>query len=215
MFQLASSRVALPSLSAADPGRWPRSGPERERNRKALHLHLTTVNDAAPRVPVFRTIYDTWFTHVVSWVRALGGSAADQDDMVQEVFIVVYRRLPYFDGNNLPGWLYRIAARQARDFRRRHWFRQIFNRSVPLSCNLPATGPTPLRHALDGEKRELLVRLLSTLSESHRTAFVFYEMHGYTGEEIAQLQQVPINTVRARIRRARKKLTRLVAESAK
>ena len=166
-------------------------------------------------MPPFRAIYGTWFSHVDRWVRALGGPVADQDDMVQEVFIVVYRRLPYFDGNNLPGWLYRIAARQARDFRRRHWFRQIFKRSVPLPWNLAATGPTPLRHALDGETREILARLLSTLSESHRIAFVLSEIHGYTGEEIAQLQQVSINTVRARILRARKKLTRVVADMVK
>jgi RNA polymerase sigma-70 factor (ECF subfamily) len=171
---------------------------------------LTAVGNAAPVVLAFQTIYDKCFTDVVRWVRALGASVADQDDVVQEVFIVVYRRLPYFDGNNLAAWLYRIAANQVRDFRRLSWIRQIFNRSVPLSSNLAATGPTPLRQVLDDEKRRLMARLLSKLNESQRTAFVLFEIHGYSGEEIARLQRVSINTVRARILRARKKLAALL-----
>jgi RNA polymerase sigma-70 factor (ECF subfamily) len=171
---------------------------------------LTAVSDAPPALLAFRTIYDNWFTDVARWVRALGASAADQDDIVQEVFIVVYRRLPYFDGNNLAGWLYRIATHQVRDFRRLRWVREIFNRSVPLSSNFPGTGPTPLGDTLDGEKRKLMARLLSTLNESQRAAFVLFEIQGYSGEEIAQLQGVSVNTVRARILRARKKLSALV-----
>jgi len=210
MFQVAHSRVAPPRLSTTDRWLALRSVPERGPHREGPHLHATAANDAAPGVLVFRKIYDTWFTDVVRWVRALGASVADQDDVVQEVFIVVHRRLPYFDGNNLGGWLYRIAAHQVRDFRRLSWIRQIFSRSVPLSSNFPGTGPTPLRDALDEEKRRLTAQLLSGLNESQRAAFVLFEMHGYTGEEIAQLQGVSINTVRARILRARKKLIALL-----
>jgi RNA polymerase sigma-70 factor (ECF subfamily) len=158
----------------------------------------------------FRTLYDTWFTDVARWVRALGASTADQDDLVQEVFVVVHRRLPDFDGANLPGWLYRIAAHQVRDFRRLRWIRHIFGRSVPLSSGVAATGPTPLMVLETKEKQEFLERLLSTLNDAQRAAFVLFEMDGYTGDEIARIQQVSINTVRARIHRARKKLTVLL-----
>src|SRR6185503_4608732 len=87
----------------------------------------------------FRGLYDTWFADVARWVRALGASPADQDDLVQEVFVVVHRRLHAFDGENMAGWLYRIAAHQVRDFRRLRWIRHIFGRSVPLSPGVPST----------------------------------------------------------------------------
>ena len=97
-----------------------------------------------------------------------------------------------------------------RDFRRLRWIRHIFGRSVPLSSGVPATGPTPLMVLETKEKQEFLERLLSTLNEAQRAAFVLFEMDGYTGDEIARIQQVSINTVRARIHRARKKLTALL-----
>jgi len=158
----------------------------------------------------FRGLYDTWFADVARWVRALGASPADQDDLVQEVFVVVHRRLHAFDGENMAGWLYRIAAHQVRDFRRLRWIRHIFGRSVPLSPGVPSTGPTPLMMLETKEKQLLLERLLATLSEAQRAAFVLFEMDGYTGDEIARIQQVSINTVRARIHRARKKVTALL-----
>src|SRR3954464_4387177 len=69
----------------------------------------------------FRGFYDLWFEEVATWIRALGGPEADRDDIVQEVFLVVRRRLEDFDGVNPAGWLYRITQRQVRDFRRRTW----------------------------------------------------------------------------------------------
>src|SRR5215467_5590225 len=79
--------------------------PAREGRRVA-----TAVGRAGTETLDFRTLYDTWFADVARWVRALGASTADQDDLVQEVFVVVHRRLPDFDGENLAGWLYRIAT---------------------------------------------------------------------------------------------------------
>jgi RNA polymerase sigma-70 factor (ECF subfamily) len=54
----------------------------------------------------FARVYDDWFDHVAQWIRALGAPQADVEDIAQEVFLVVQRRLVDFDGRNLPGWLY-------------------------------------------------------------------------------------------------------------
>ena len=53
---------------------------------------------------------------------------------------------------------------------------------------------------------EILARLLSKLPEHQRVAFVLFEIEGYSGEEIARIQRVPVNTVWARIHKARAKL---------
>jgi RNA polymerase sigma-70 factor (ECF subfamily) len=167
---------------------------------------------AAPFDPGdFSAIYAAWFGDVMRWIRALGAPASDQDDLLQEVFVVVYRRLRDFDGRNLAGWLYRITAHQVRDFRRLRWIKDVFKRSVPLSDRMPAPGPTPVMALETREKQDLLERLLAQLSEPLRSTFVLFEIDGYTGEEIAELHQVSINTVRARIHRARKKLFALLA----
>ncbi len=196
-------------VPAQVPGKSPGEAWKTPDAREARRVGTAVGRDAA-ETHDFRALYETWFGDVARWVRALGASSADQDDLVQEVFVVVHRRLPDFDGENIAGWLYRIATHQVRDFRRLRWIRHIFGRSVPLSSGVPANGPTPLMVLETKEKQEFLERLLSTLNEEQRAAFVLFEMDGYTGDEIARIQQVSINTVRARIHRARKKLTALL-----
>ena len=115
----------------------------------------------------FRELYDAWVAHVARWTRALGAARSEQDDLVQQVFVVVHRRLPGFDGRNLAGWLYRITANQVRDFRRLRWIKHVFKRSIPLSSALASPGPTPLSILEAKEEHVILERLLSTLSR-HR-----------------------------------------------
>jgi RNA polymerase sigma-70 factor (ECF subfamily) len=179
--------------------------------------HVSTVagSDRPAGVDIrdFKAVYDRWVREVARWIRAMGGPAADRDDVLQEVFVVVHRRLPDFDGNNLPGWLYRITAHQVRDFRRKLWLKHIFGRSVPLTESMPAPGPTPVMSVESRQKREVLEGLLARMSPPLRTAFVLFEIEGYTAEEIARMQGSSLNTVRARILRARKKLTALIEAS--
>jgi RNA polymerase sigma-70 factor, ECF subfamily len=163
----------------------------------------------------FQAIYDAYYAEVARWIRALGGPAADQDDLIQEVFVVVYRRLHDFDGRNLAGWLYRITAHQVRDYRRLVWIKYIFRRSIALSSEVPSGKPTPVMMLETRERQRNLERLLSKLSDPLRAAFVLFEIEGYTAEEISEMQSVPTNTVRARIHRARKKMTTLLESAAK
>jgi RNA polymerase sigma-70 factor (ECF subfamily) len=176
---------------------------------------VTVPDRAAADVGVrdFKAVYDRWVLEVARWIRAMGGPAADRDDLLQEVFVVVHRRLPDFDGENLPGWLYRITAHQVRDFRRKLWVKHIFSRSVPLTESMPAPGPTPVMSVEARQKRDFLDGLLSKISVPLRATFVLFEIEGYTAEEIARIQGAPLNTVRARILRARKKLSALIQAS--
>ena len=155
----------------------------------------------------FRAIYERWFGEVSRWIRAMGGPEAEREDLVQDVFLIVHRRLPHFDGSNLAGWLYQIARHRVRDFRRLLWVRHLLFGGVPPSESLTHGGPSPAESLETREKRALLERLLGKLNESERAALVLFEIDGYTGEEIAELQGVRVNTVWARIHRARKKLT--------
>lgn len=161
----------------------------------------------APFELSFEALYDEWFEDVSRWVRALGAGEADRDDLVQDVFLVVHRRLSEFDGQNVAGWLYQIARRKVRDHRRLLWVKHLFgNTSLPLADAMLTTKQSPLDELETKQKRELLEQLLDKLNEDQRAAFVLFEIEGNSGEEVAALQGVPVNTVWARIHKARKKL---------
>ena len=162
---------------------------------------------AAPSDLSFEGLYERWFEDVSRWVRALGAAVADRDDLVQEIFLVVHRRLSDFDGQNVAGWLYQIARRKVRDHRRLLWVKHLFgNSSLPLVDAMLTTKQSALDELETKQKRELLSQLLEKLNEDQRAAFVLFEIEGNSGEEIAALTGVPINTVWARIHKARKKL---------
>ncbi len=153
----------------------------------------------------FEEIYRAYFDEVYRWTRALGGPDAERDDLVQDVFLIVHRRLPEFDGKNLAGWLYQITRHRVRDFRRLRWFRLLLSRGqVEENLVSPAIGPeAALGHK---ERAAVLARWLAKLPEAQRVAFVLFEIEGYSGEEISRLQGAPLNTVWARIHKAREKL---------
>ena len=158
----------------------------------------------------FAEVYRSFFGHVSRWVRALGGPEAERDDLVQDVFVIVHRRLPDFDGKNIHGWLYQITRHRVRDFRRLRWFRLFLHSSGDVDDSLTGSSPaskTPEGALGDKEHAAILQRLLAKLPEEQRAAFVLFEIDGYSGEEIARLQGVPLNTVWARIHKARSKLT--------
>ncbi len=68
----------------------------------------------------------------------------------------------------------------------------------------PSAGPDAV--LVNKQKAQMIDTLLTRLPELQRAAFVLFEIEGYSGEEIARFQQVPINTVWARIHKARVKL---------
>ncbi len=90
----------------------------------------------------------------------------------------------------------------------------MFSKAVPLSKNLLKLGPSPSDQLETKERSQELEEMLSRLNPEQRAAFVLLEVEGYSGEEIARLQKVPLNTVWARIYTARKKLQQQLAERA-
>jgi len=160
----------------------------------------------------FRELSDESYDDVSRWVRALGGADADQDDILQEVFLVVRRRLKAFDGANLAGWLYKITSRQVRDFRRRAWVRHVFTKRRVAEPDVLAHGGKGPAAALESkEEQRVLHALLGKMPEARRTAFVLFEIEGLSGEEIARIQSIPLNTVWTRLHHARREFFSLAA----
>jgi len=163
--------------------------------------------------PDFATIYDVWFDHVSRWLRALGAPSADAEDLAQEVFLVVRRRLCDFDGRNLAGWLYRISSRQVWQHRRRRWIQKVFTPRLSTTIEEVPDGRAGAAAVLETKEKRLLLELVvSKMSEKRRVVFVLFEVEGYSGEEIADTLDVPINTVWTRLHHARKDFFTLLAQ---
>jgi len=162
----------------------------------------------------FAAVYELWFDHVYRWVRALGAREADREDIVQETFLVVRRRLCDFDGRNLPGWLYRIASRQVAQHRRNRWVKRVLGMDATEELShLAAEVPSAESLLEQQERRATLERILDRMSEKRRVAFVLFEVEGYSGEELAEMLSIPINTVWTRLYHARREFfARLAAE---
>jgi RNA polymerase sigma-70 factor (ECF subfamily) len=161
----------------------------------------------------FEQVYVQWFHEVSRWARAFGGLDADLDDLTQEVFLVVRRKLPDFDGRNLSGWLYRIAQRTVRDYRRRAWFRALMPKKFEPAPDKEISPHDPGELAERHEAQRMLVGILEKMGESRRTAFVLFEIEGYSGEEIAAFEGVPVNTVWTRLHHARREFATLIARA--
>jgi RNA polymerase sigma-70 factor (ECF subfamily) len=171
------------------------------------------LEETGTRGPTFEQVYVQWFHEVSRWARAFGGLDADLDDLTQEVFLVVRRKLPDFDGRNLSGWLYRIAQRTVRDYRRRAWFRALAPKKHEPRTDKEVSPPDPGELAERHEAERLLAQILQKMGEARRTSFVLFEIEGYTGEEIAALEGVPVNTVWTRLHHARREFATLIARA--
>jgi RNA polymerase sigma-70 factor (ECF subfamily) len=162
----------------------------------------------------FAAVYDDFFHDVCRWVRALGGLGVDHEDIAQEVFLVVERRLREFDGRNLPGWLFKIAALTVSDHKRRAWFKHlVLGRKDQDLDSLPgAGGGGPVALLEKKEERRALARVLERMPEARRVPFVLFEIEGLSGEEIARLLEIPVATVWTRLHYARKEFFALAAD---
>jgi RNA polymerase sigma-70 factor (ECF subfamily) len=183
--------------------------------RGPLQALETAVNDPAQTEITldFTGIYNEYFRTIYRWVWALGGPESEAEDLTQEVFMVVQRKLPEFDGRHLSAWLYRITALTVRDHRRGAWFRHIFRR--PREVLLEEVGG----HAVGSdellerkEEQQAFYRLTRKMSSKWRDSFILFEILGHSSEEIAELQGIPPATVRTHLHRARKEFSALVGK---
>jgi RNA polymerase sigma-70 factor (ECF subfamily) len=152
----------------------------------------------------FREIFDEHARYVVRALRHLGVAEADLDDMAQEVFITVQRKLPEFEGRSkLSTWIYSICLRVASDYRRRAYVVRERAHAEPAEH---VTGECVEDPALRVESRRLVQHLLGVLDADKRAVFVLYEIEGLTMREVAEVVECPLQTAYSRLHAARELL---------
>ena len=152
----------------------------------------------------------------------------DASDITQEVFMKVFRNIRSFHGDaSLRTWLYRIALREASNQRRwwsRHKRQEVTMDAPSCSCEADADGEaqslgstladnacSPFDYTAQEETRERVEAALREVPEAFRTVVVLREIEGFAYEEIADILQVNLGTVKSRLTRGRAALRGLLA----
>jgi RNA polymerase sigma-70 factor (ECF subfamily) len=131
------------------------------------------------------------------------------EDVYQEVFLVVHRRLRTFAGQcAITTWLYEICFRVAAGYRRKAHFRR--EELVPdwSELELSSPAPSPERQLATARQAKQLERILDAMPLEYRVVFVMFEIEGMSSEQIAETVGAPLGTVYSRLYRARKRFAR-------
>jgi len=161
--------------------------------------------------PTFREVYDAHFRFVWRSLRRLGLREQEAEDALQEVFVVVHRKLGEFEGRSkITTWLFSICMRVAKDAKNRaHVRRHVPDADVgerPDDATKDPAAQAELR-----ERAAILEEILESMPIEQRAVFSLYELEGMRGEDIAELCDVPLGTVYSRLRLAREHFQRAVA----
>lgn len=152
--------------------------------------------------PSFREVYDAQFEFVWRNAAHRGVPASALDDVVQEVFIVVHRKLPEFEGrSSLRTWVAGIVRKVVADYLRKRGNQPAGDE--PLERE-PASGADASQASEQSAALELLDALLARMSDEQREVFVLHEIEHMSGAEIAELTSANENTVWTRLRAARR-----------
>lgn len=155
-----------------------------------------------------RAIFDEHARYVWRALRHLGVPEADVEDLCQEVFVVVQRKLADFEGRSeIRTWLYGICLRVASDRRRRAHVRN--ERPHPDPSEGLTAAPTFAPDAR-AEARSRLKALLDELDDDKRVVLVLYELEGLTMKEVAEVVGCPLQTAYSRLHAARERILALV-----
>ncbi len=165
--------------------------------------------------PAYEKLLERFQQPVYGLALRLLSDPSDACDVVQEVFLKVFRNIDHFRGqSSLKTWIYRITVNEAHNQQR--WFFRHRNREIGLedepddargaAAAFPDAGRSPFDYVLDQEKRALIEEALARINSPFREAVVLRDIAGLSYEEIAEVLQISLGTVKSRILRGREAL---------
>lgn len=166
----------------------------------ALAHALDRSEDAlAAAVPSFDEIYTAHVAFVWRTLRTFGVSDAHLEDAVQDVFVVVHRRLPEWEGRaQITTWLFAIARRVASTQRRK-----VGNTRTEPMVDEPAGGADTFAAMQRAQASATVLAILDTMDEDKRIVFALVELEQLSVPEVAKLLSINLNTAYSRLRLAR------------
>jgi RNA polymerase sigma-70 factor (ECF subfamily) len=178
-----------------------------------LVTRLQAGSDAA-----FDWLVTYYHASVYNLVYGILSDRADAADVTQEVFLHAFRGIRGFrQGSSLKTWLYRISVRQALNHRR--WFWRHHRQQVSIDSDEDGSGcvmelrdseATPFEQCATREMQETVRRALAGVPTLFRSAVILRDLEGLAYEEIAEVMEVSVGTVKSRILRGRRILKEIL-----
>jgi RNA polymerase sigma-70 factor, ECF subfamily len=183
------------------------------RDEAELVTELQAGSDAA-----FDWLVTYYHAGVYNLVYGILGDAADAADVTQEVFLRAFRGIRGFrGGSSLKTWLYRISVRQALNHRRWCWRHHRQQVSIDAederggaTLELKDEDATPFDRLASQEMQATVRRALAEVPALFRSAVILRDLEGLAYEEIAEVMDTSIGTVKSRILRGRRMLKEIL-----
>ena len=164
------------------------------------------------------TAFDWLVTHyhapVYNLILGMLGDTSDAADGTQEVFLKAFRGIRQFrQGSSLKTWLYRIAIREALNQKR--WFKRHLQKNVSIDAEpeegqarfeIPDNAGTPFEQLAAHEIQDAVQGALQKVPEAFRSAVILRDLEGLSYEEVAEVLECSVGTVKSRILRGRRSL---------
>ncbi len=152
----------------------------------------------------FNQLIKRWERPIYALAYRTLGREDDARDVCQETFLRAYRAINGFKGQaKFSSWLYRIALNLCRDWMRRQRRQPTVQppEDVDIADLAAERGPSESIETLVGRRHlgRAVAAAMARLPEEQRTAIVLKEYHGLTFQEIAEMQGVPLSTVKTRL----------------
>ncbi len=138
------------------------------------------------------------------------GTRADAEDLLQEIFLQAYRKLPEFRGDSAVGtWLYRLAMNRCLDYLKSRQTRT--NAATGPLDEAAMMGPSVINDT--GVKRLDLERAIGRLPDGARAAFLLHDVEGFQHHEIASILGISEGTSKSQVHKARLRLRAFLTAS--
>jgi len=173
-----------------------------------------TPEAAVAGVPSWEQLVEDHFDRVYRLAYRLTGNRPDAEDLAQETFVRAFRGLASFRPGTLEGWLHRITTNAFLDQARRKQKIRFDALSDERAERLPSTTLAPEATYSDRTFDDDVEQALGSLPPDFRVAVVLCDVEGLTYEEIADILDVKLGTVRSRIHRGRGMLREALAHRA-
>lgn len=164
--------------------------------------------------PSFDAVVELYGRRIFNVIYRLVGDYDDAEDLTQETFVNAYRAYDRFRGDSaVYTWLYRIAVnvcknrfkqeRRSSRLRMESLDEPVMGEEGPMQREVPDESLNPLRAVESRELQDVIHRAIQELPPEYRVPIVLRELQELSYAEIAEIMQIPVDTVKTRIFRAR------------
>ena len=162
--------------------------------------------------PAFEELYRQYSTRLYNLAYRMAGSPHDADDLLQDIFLLAYRKLASFRGESSLGtWLYRLAMNHCLDVlrsRQQRMGQQTDSLDEPDALPLASATPAP-----GGISRIDLQRAIGSLPDACRAAFLLHDVEGLAHNEVAEVLGISEGTSKSQVHKARLRIRAYMSET--